>query len=128
MKISENSNKPASHYEQNIKEVFKANGDEKMSKKLKLATTNSDLYKLSQDDLNDFRISIPYFKTYCGAIKSFNEDLQHQILLALGVDHEKENALVTWDVFVQVNCFLKLSCTTEAEDIKFICKIFDPDK
>lgn len=36
--------------------------------------------------------------------------------------------MVNWDVFVQLNCFLKLNCTTTAEDIKFICKIFDPEK
>ena len=36
--------KPLSKYEQNIGEVLKTKESEKMSKKLKLATTNSDLY------------------------------------------------------------------------------------
>ena len=46
----------------------------------------------------------------------------------MGVNTANDNPMVNWDVFVQLNCFLKFENTSSAEDVKFFCKIFDPEQ
>ena len=84
---------------------MKLDQDAKMSQQLKLSKKASIEYKLSPDDIKDFRVPLDCFRIYCNAIKSFSPDLQDQILKAMGV-FLSDKTLVEWDSFVQLNCFL----------------------
>ena len=46
----------------------------------------------------------------------------------MGVMVDSSDSMVSWDVFVQLNCFLKHNSCSKAEEIRFFVKLFDPEK
>ena len=62
-------------YESNIDEILKVDQDAKMSQQLKLSKKSEFDFKLSPEEIKDFRVPLECFRVYCNAIKNFSLDL-----------------------------------------------------
>ena len=66
--------------------------------------------KLSEKELDDFRVPIDIFKSHCRFLRKSKEMAKDQILMAVGIDIHGLNPKVDWEAFLTIGMYLNVNC------------------
>lgn len=80
---------------------------------------------LKSNDSSVEGIRIPYFIKQCPFLVGSLAEINKRILVAIGLDIENQNALVTWPTFLELYCIFEAGRIEKSSLIKFWIKFFD---
>lgn len=89
---------------------------------------NRPTYGIKEIEVMSFEVPIDIFRVYCNAIKSLNKVLQDMVLTALDVPLYMIDCSITWEQFMQVNCFLQYKTCTKSQEVDFYIRMLNPKK
>ena len=80
------------------------------------------LFKLTRQELQDFRIPVETFKNNCKILRNTKEPIKDRILKAISAD----SAMVDWESFLLITKLLNPKCPDKEQVRQFIVNFFSP--
>lgn len=99
-----------------LKDVLRVGGKLSRFNKERLAAKQKE-FKLTTQDLADFRVPVTIFMTYCKALQSVDRENRRQAMIDAGIKLDYKAAKIDWQQFLHLNQLIKSGTFNANNDI-----------